>query len=76
MPPTKGPLVVTWTTQVCAIMLCVLFIGATMIRLQFVIVPLILAYFVTFLMAPVLDLMEKRPYQCVRRTCRPEQPAV
>lgn len=64
MPPTKGPLVVTWTTQVCAIMLCVLFIGATMIRLQFVIVPLILAYFVTFLMAPVLDLMEKRPYQC------------
>lgn len=37
-------------------------VSATVIWLQFVLVNLTLAYFVTFLMAPMMDMMEKRPY--------------
>jgi len=33
-----------------------------MIKLKFVLVPVLMAFFLTFLMAPLLDLMEKRPY--------------
>jgi len=63
MAQPRGPIVVTWTMQVCAIICTFLFVGAACIKMQFVLVPLILAYFVTFLMAPILDIMEKRPYQ-------------
>ena len=33
-----------------------------MIRMAFVLVPVLMAFFLTFLMAPLLDAMEKRPY--------------
>eukprot|EP01052_Picozoa_sp_SAG31_P035151 SAG31_NODE_4204_length_3475_cov_2.244076_2_plen_184_part_00 len=35
---------------------------ATKIYLQFLLVPLALAYFVTFLLAPIMDIVEARPY--------------
>lgn len=50
------------TVQNSSIIICVVVVLAAIIALQFVMVPLILAYFVTFLMAPMMDLMEKRPY--------------
>ena len=37
-------------------------VGAAMMYLYFVIVPLMMAYFVIFLMAPILDILEMRPY--------------
>jgi len=36
--------------------------GAAIVYLEFLLVPLILAYFVTFLLAPIMDMMENRPY--------------
>ena len=37
---------------------------AAFVVLKFMLVPLTLAYFVTFLQAPFLDLFEKRPISC------------
>ena len=53
------------TIQSGSIVICVVVCTAAVIALQFVLVPLSLAYFVTFLMAPLMDMMEKRPYDGV-----------
>ena len=42
MAQPRGPIVVTWTMQVCAIICTFLFVGAACIKMQFVLVPLIL----------------------------------
>ena len=45
------------TMNVMAVVVC----SAAFIALKFMLIPLTLAYFVTFLQAPILDLFEKRP---------------
>jgi len=61
---SKGPVVVLWTVQTSCILCAIVAIGAAMMYLAFVAVPLMMAYFLIFLMAPILDALEKRPYQC------------
>jgi len=46
--------------NVTAIIIC----SATLIALRFLMVPLTMAYFITFLQAPILDLFEARPMEC------------
>ena len=58
---SKGPIVVLWTVQTSCILLTSIAVGYAMISLKFLLVPLLMAYFVIFLMAPILDIMEKRP---------------
>jgi predicted PurR-regulated permease PerM len=53
------------TIQNSSIIISVVIVSTAVVSLRFVLVPLILAYFVTFLMAPMVDLMEKRPYDGV-----------
>lgn len=70
MPRSQLPPGISWRTpeqilltiQSASITICVIVCSAVFINLGFVLVPLTLAYFVTFLMAPLMDLMEKRPY--------------
>jgi predicted PurR-regulated permease PerM len=50
------------TIQNSSIIISVVVVSTAVISLRFVLVPLIMAYFVTFLMAPMMDFMEKRPY--------------
>jgi len=57
----RGPGAVLWTWQVCDIALAGLGLGVAFKHLEFMLVPLTLAYFLTFLMAPLMDLLEKRP---------------
>lgn len=57
----RGPGAVLWTWQVCDIALAALGLGVAFKHLEFMLVPLTLAYFLTFLMAPLMDLLEKRP---------------
>ena len=56
------------TIQNSSIIICAVTGFAAIFALEFVLVPLILAYFVTFLMAPMMDLMEKRPYDGIPKT--------
>lgn len=56
------------TIQNASIIITVVVGLACIIALEFVLVPLILAYFVTFLMAPMMDFMEKRPYDGIPKT--------
>lgn len=58
---SKGPIVVMWTVQTSMILCTTIMVGYAMIYLKFVMVPLLMAYFLIFLMAPILDIMEKRP---------------
>ena len=62
-PHGKAINTVLWTIQTCCIVCCALAILASVFAMKFVLVPLIMAYFVTFLMAPITDAMENRPYQ-------------
>lgn len=57
----RGPGAVLWTWQICDIALAALGLGVAFKHLEFMLVPLTLAYFLTFLMAPIMDLLEKRP---------------
>ena len=50
-------LTVQSTLNVTAVIAC----SAAFVALRFMLVPLTMAYFVTFLQAPILDLFEKRP---------------
>ena len=63
MGRARGAVSVMWTIQTCGILCACGGILAACVFLKFVMVPLIMAYFVTFLMAPITDVMEKRPYQ-------------
>lgn len=59
---TRSARDVLWTIQICNILVTCVAIGAAMIYMRFVLKPLIMAYFLTFLQGPLMDLMEKRPY--------------
>lgn len=58
----RSPGAVLWTIQNCYNIITVIIIGAVCIQIKFVLVPVCMAYFVTFLMAPILDLFEERPF--------------
>lgn len=53
---------VLWTWQTSDIVLGICAVGATLIYLDFMLIPLTMAYFTTFMMLPVLEAFEKRPY--------------
>lgn len=59
IPRTNGEIL--WTFQTCQIALAIMAVSAAMVSLKFMLLPLTMAYFITFLMAPLLDLMEMRP---------------
>lgn len=50
-------------TQGCHIVLAALGVCCACIYLKFVLIPMFMAYFVTFLLGPIMDAMEHRPYQ-------------
>jgi len=52
-----------YIAQGCHIVLCVMAVFSACVHLQFVLVPMGMAYFMTFLLAPILDAMEDRPYR-------------
>ena len=75
LPPSasKGPIVVLWTIQTSCILLTSIACGYALISLKFLLVPLLMAYFVIFLMAPILDIMEKRPLKACFGELPPEE---
>ena len=58
----RTPINVLWTIQTCNLVGTLLIGGYVVIYLKFVLIPLIMAYFMTFLMAFIIDPMELRPY--------------
>lgn len=58
----RTPEQILLTIQNASITITIVVVASTIIWLEFVLVNLTLAYFVTFLMAPMMDMMEKRPY--------------
>ena len=58
----RTPEKILLTIQNGSLIITVIVVASVIIWLEFVLVNLTLAYFVTFLMAPMMDLMEKRPY--------------
>jgi predicted PurR-regulated permease PerM len=50
-------------TQGCHIVCAVIAVCCACIDLKFVLIPMFMAYFVTFLLGPIMDAMEHRPYQ-------------
>jgi len=60
----RKPQAVMWTIQTSMNIIAVLVVGAALQYLKFMLVPLLMAYFVTFLQAPFLDLFEQRPLLC------------
>ena len=58
----RGPGAVLWTWHNCDLIMSVMCASAAVIYLDFMLIPLTMAYFLTFLQAPILDLFEKRPY--------------
>jgi predicted PurR-regulated permease PerM len=52
-----------YVVQGCHIALCSMACFAACVELQFVLVPMGMAYFFTFLLAPLMDAMEDRPYR-------------
>lgn len=67
----RSPPLILMTIQNMSILSALIVGSAVFITLDFVLKPLIMAYFVTFLMAPVMDLFEKRPYDALgdKATC-------
>ena len=58
----------------CLLISTMIVAGAAIIYLGFILIPLTMAYFVTFLLAPLMDAMEARPLHCGRCTfCDPDQ---
>ena len=64
MMESAVPGAVLWTWQTSDIMLAVVCVGSTFIVLDFMLIPLSMAYFMTFCMLPVLEAFERRPYGC------------
>jgi predicted PurR-regulated permease PerM len=66
---------VLWTWQTSDILLAVCCVGSTLIALDFLLKPLSMAYFMTFMMLPVLEALERRPYSCPGKTlCEEDAP--
>lgn len=59
----KFPGDVLWTTHAAHLVMATVVVGAALVYLRFVLVPLLMSYFAIFLIGPVMDLMEFRPYQ-------------
>jgi predicted PurR-regulated permease PerM len=58
------PGAVLWTWQTSDIMLAVTAVGSSFIALDFMLIPLSMAYFVTFMMLPFFEAFSKRPFNC------------
>lgn len=73
----KGPITVLWTIQTSGICIVIIALGAMFWKLKFVMVPLLMAYFFTYMMGPLMDLLEKRPYGCFGPCGKlPEEPNI
>lgn len=59
----KYPGDVLWTTHAAHLLMATVVVGAALVYLRFVLVPLLMSYFAIFLIGPVMDLLEFRPYQ-------------
>jgi len=57
------------------LIICAVIVGGAIVWLQFIMVPLTLAYFITYLLAPLLDLLEARPMQCGKRSLCASDPS-
>lgn len=60
---------VLWLIQYFVIVLSIGGIGVVVVGMKFILVPLVSAYFVTFLLAPLLSAFERRPVACCGRAC-------
>jgi predicted PurR-regulated permease PerM len=60
---------VLWLIQYFVIVLSIGGIGVVVVGMRFILVPLVSAYFVTFLLAPLLSVFERRPLMCCGRAC-------
>jgi predicted PurR-regulated permease PerM len=60
----QGSITVLWTIQTSAIIIVMIAVGCACWKMQFVMVPMLMAYFYTYMMGPFMDLLEKRPYGC------------
>ena len=60
---------VLWLIQYFVIVLAIGAIGVVLVTMKFILVPLVSAYFVTFLLAPLLDFFGRRPHPCCGKGC-------
>jgi hypothetical protein len=60
---------VLWLVQLFTIVLVTVAVLAACVALKFILVPLTLAYFITFLLAPLIDLFERRPLRICGKRC-------
>ena len=60
---------VLWLIQYFVIVLAIGAIGVVPVTMKFILVPLVSAYFVTFLLAPLLDFFGRRPHPCCGKGC-------
>ena len=60
---------VTWLTNQGIMILTSLAILAALIYFRFILVPMTMAYFLTFLLGPVQDLLIQRPLVCCNMVC-------
>lgn len=61
--------------QQAAVITCGVAVGAAIIWLEFILVPLTLSYFITYLLAPLLDIFEARPIECCSKTLCSSNPS-
>ena len=61
---------VLWLIQYFAIILATVATCVVLVGLRFLLVPLVMSYFVTFLLAPLTDVFERRPHPICGSTCR------
>jgi uncharacterized membrane protein YdbT with pleckstrin-like domain len=59
-----GEIKVLWTIQTSSIIIVIIAVAAMCWKCAFVFVPMLMAYFYTYMMAPFMDLLERRPYPC------------
>jgi len=52
---------VLWIIQYGVLMLSAISLGAALVYLRFILVPLLMAYFITFILSPIMDCFEQRP---------------
>jgi hypothetical protein len=55
---------IAWAANCGLLVICIGIFTNVLLFFEFVLVPLTLAYFLTFLYAPVMDLFEHRPVEC------------
>jgi predicted PurR-regulated permease PerM len=60
---------IAWAANCGLLVICIGIFTNVLLFFEFVLVPLTLAYFLTFLYAPVMDLFEHRPVECGPASC-------